>query len=671
MNKGIFITGTDTGVGKTIITCGLVNVLKQKGINTIAMKPICTGGRKDIEFLIKNCIIKEDIDLINQYSFNIPSAPYVASEIEKTDIKIENILSAFNLLKEKYDIVIVEGIGGLLVPIKKNYCVCDLIKELNLPVIIVSRAKLGTINHTLLSIEYTEFIGIDIIGIIMNNSKNVSIAEKTNPDIIKQFSDVQLLGVIPHIDKLNKENITSVIKNNISIKKIENYFKKKKINYELKDKKYIWHPFTQMSDWIKEKQIIIKEAKGNYLKDIQGKLYFDGVSSLWVNVHGHRKKEIDKAIIKQINSVSHSTLLGLGNIPSIELAEKLVKIVPEGLKKVFYSDNGSTAVEISLKIAFQYWQLLGNKSKTKFVSFINAYHGDTIGSVSVGGIELFHKIYKPLLFKSFKVAYPYCYRCIFKKTYLECNFECFKQCEEIIKKYHNRIAGVIIEPVVQAASGMLVSPFGFLKKVRELCDEYNILLIADEVATGFGKTGKMFACNYENVSPDILCLAKSLSGGYLPVAATLTTEKIFDVFKGPYESKKTFFHGHTYTGNPLSCAAAIENLNIFEKENIIEKIQPKIKFLHYELKKFENLKNVGDVRQKGFMVGIELVKNKETKQPYEYKEKIGIKVCQELRKKGIILRPLSDVIVFMPPLSVTISELEKFLNEIYNTIKNM
>lgn len=449
--------------------------------------------------------------------------------------------------------------------------------------------------------------------------------------------------------------------------------KKAKKRLEAQDKRYIWHPFTQMKDWLDDAPLIIEKGKGSYLIDIYGKKYLDGVSSLWVTVHGHRKKEIDTAVKKQIDKIAHSTLLGLSNVPAILLAEKLIKLAPKGLTKVFYSDSGSTAVEIALKMAFQYWQQKGaeHKNKTKFISLYNAYHGDTIGSVSVGGIDLFHQIYKPLLFDTYKIESPYCYRCSLKKTYPDCHLECADYAESVIKKYADTTAALIVEPIVQGAAGMLVAPDGYLKKIRDICTKYNILMIVDEVATGFGRTGKMFACEHEGVSPDIMAVAKGITGGYLPLAATLATDEIFNAFYGEYKDLKTFFHGHTYTGNPLACAAAIANIDLFKKEKTLQRLQPKIKYLTKRLKEFEALAHVGDIRQKGFMIGIELVKDKNTKEPYSLEEKISIKVIKEARKHGLIIRPLGNVIVLMPPLSITIEELRRLLDIVHICIRGV
>ena len=341
-----------------------------------------------------------------------------------------------------------------------------------------------------------------------------------------------------------------------------------------KDKKYLWHPFTQMRDWEAEEPLIIEKGKGNYLYDMEGKRYFDGVSSLWVNVHGHRRKEIDNAIIRQVKTISHSTFLGLSHPPGIELAERLVNIAPEGLKRVFYSDNGSTAVEIGLKMAFQYWKHKG-EDRPLFLCLKEAYHGDTIGSVSVGGMELFHEIFKPLLFNTVKAAAPFCYRCGLGLERSSCGMACADELERLMRENEGKISALVMEPLVQGAAGIIVHPAGYLKRARELCDKYDILLVLDEVATGFGRTGRLFACQHEAVSPDILCLAKGITGGYLPLAATMTAEKIYEAFLGDYAQLKTFFHGHSYTANPIACAAAIANLDVFEKDETLQRMPEK------------------------------------------------------------------------------------------------
>ena len=444
------------------------------------------------------------------------------------------------------------------------------------------------------------------------------------------------------------------------------------------DKKYIWHPFTQMKEWLEEKPVIIVEGRDCFIKDIYGRWYIDGVSSLWVNIFGHRKKEIDDAIKEQIDKIAHSTLLGLSNVPAIKLAEKIVQMVnvsfiahSPSLTKVFYSDNGSTAVEVGLKMAFQYWKHKGVDGKNSFLSLQNAYHGDTIGAVSVGGIDIFHKTFEPILFKTYKAPSPYCYRCELCKVYPECKFACLDGMEEILKGHAGEIAALIIEPLIQAAGGMITSPSGYLRGVRKLCDKYDILMIADEVATGFGRTGKMFACEHEKVVPDIMCLSKGITGGYMPLAITLATDTVYNAFLGEFNELKTFFHGHSYTGNSLACAAAIACLDLFEKEEVIKNLQGKIDILAAWLKEMLNFMHVGDVRNAGLMACVELVKDKTTKEPYSWEEKMGWKVAYHARENGVFIRPLGNVIVIMPPLSISEANLKRLLEILRDSVMKM
>jgi adenosylmethionine-8-amino-7-oxononanoate transaminase len=432
------------------------------------------------------------------------------------------------------------------------------------------------------------------------------------------------------------------------------------------DKRYVWHPFTQMQDWLVERHPIIERGEGSILIDADGRRYLDGVSSLWVTVHGHRKPPIDRAVRAQLGRIAHTTFLGLTHPLAIELAKGLVRIAPGGLARVFYSDNGATAVEVALKMAFQYWQQRGGelRRKTRFIALEESYHGDTLGAVSVGGIDLFHRLYRPLLFPTWQIPSPY--RTPWERTRRRDSLETL---ESLLKRRHDQVAGLIMEPLVQAAAGMLPSPPGFLKAVRSLCSQYNILLILDEVATGFGRTGTMFACEQEGVTPDLLCLAKGITGGYLPLAATLTTQEIFDGFCAPYGEKKTFFHGHTYTANPLACAAALANLGCFRRERTLDRMQPKIVHLSRELESLRVLSHVGDIRQVGFMVGIELMRDPARGEPYPYEAKIGTRTILEARRRGLIIRPLGSVIVLMPPLSISIRDLSKMVRIVRDSIE--
>ncbi|USK27545.1 adenosylmethionine--8-amino-7-oxononanoate transaminase [Bacillus sp. CMF21] len=446
------------------------------------------------------------------------------------------------------------------------------------------------------------------------------------------------------------------------------------ITYEelaAKNKQYIWHPFTQMKDYIKDQPVIIAEGKGLKLIDVNGKEYWDGVSSIWLNVHGHNIRELNEAIKQQLDKVAHSTLLGMANVPAILLAEKVIKLMPEGLSKVFYSDSGATSVEIAVKMAFQYWQHKGKETKRQFITMKDAYHGDTIGAVSVGAIDLFHKAYSSLLFDCIKIPYPSVYRSPYGNSETVIVHESLKELETLLAQRSDEIAALIIEPIVQGASGIIVMPEGYLRGVRELCTKYEVLMIADEVATGFGRTGKMFACEHEHVTPDLLTAGKGLTGGYLPVAITVASEEIYKAFLGDYEEQKTFFHGHSYTGNPLGCAVAIANLELIEKRNLIQEVEIMSEYLASQLTAFSQLAHVGDIRQKGFMIGIELVRDKDTAEPFDWKDRVGVKVCRRARELGMLLRPLGNVIVFMPPLAAAKEELEEMTAILYQSIRDV
>lgn len=434
------------------------------------------------------------------------------------------------------------------------------------------------------------------------------------------------------------------------------------------DKQYLWHPFTQMADWLSCEPVVIEAGDGFYLIDTEGRRYIDGVSSLWCNVHGHRVKKVDDAIRGQLDKISHSTLLGLGQTQSIELAEKLVQIAPEGLQKVFYSDSGATAVEIAIKIAYQYWQNIGQTKKTKFIALKEAYHGDTVGSVSVGGMDLFHGIFKSLIFQTCYTPSPHPYR--FDGSPEQCAEHSLEAMEAILRQHGGEIAGIVVEPLVQGAAGIIVHPAGFLKGVERLARKYDVLLIVDEVATGFGRTGKMFASEHEDVRPDLMCVAKGISAGYLPLAATLTTQKIFDAFAESGNIYKTFYHGHTYTGNALGCAAALASLELFAENKIFETMPEKIDLISQYFARFAELPCVGDARQCGMVGGIELVKDKRTKEPFPSQQKIGAKVCAAMRPKGAMMRPLGNVIVLMPAVGMDTKTLTKLLGIVEDTLKN-
>jgi len=416
-----------------------------------------------------------------------------------------------------------------------------------------------------------------------------------------------------------------------------------------------------MKVYREEDNPIFERGEGVYLYDIYGRKYIDAISSLWCNVHGHNHPRLNNALIKQLCKVAHTTTLGSSNIPSIILAKRLVEITPPCLTKVFYSEDGAEANEIALKMAYHYFYNKGERERKYFITLSNAYHGDTIGAVSVGGIEIFHNAYKPLLFKTFKLPSPYRY-CKEKYGELcdECKEDLLNRLRNILETHHGEVIGIILESGIQAAAGMLPYPKGFLKGVEKLSKEFGVFFIVDEVATGFGRTGTLFYVEQEGVCPDFMTLGKGITGGYLPLAVTLTTEEVFNAFLGDFGEAKHFYHGHTYTGNNLACAVAIENLNIFEEEKTLEELQPKISHLAKRLEEFKELPWVYDIRRLGFMAGIEL--RRRDGEPFPYGDRIGFKVAYKARKRGVFFRPLGDVMVLMMPLVIEIGEIDHVLD---------
>lgn len=467
------------------------------------------------------------------------------------------------------------------------------------------------------------------------------------------------------------------------------------------DHAHVWHPFTQMRDWLKREPIVITSGKGAVLRDVHGQEYLDANSSIWTNLHGHQHPKINAAIARQLKKISHSSALGLANEPASQLAKSLVEVanpIPHSalrtprLNKVFFSDDGSTALEVALKLAYEFThRTRGTKATPRFLSLDGAYHGDTIGAVSLGHIDLFHKAYGGMLFKTDKVMSPYCYRCPFNQAkperadareYRKCNWECVRKVEQKFsaqKKRGNPYAAFVFEPLMQGAAGMIPQPVGWLKRVTDTARTHDALLIADEVMTGFGRTGQLatrnsqpstslFATHHEGVQPDFLCLAKGLTGGYLPMAATLTTQKIFDAFLGEYHEFKTFFHGHSYTGNQLGAAAALASLEILKRHQSVVARTKLEKNFDAELKSLWALANVGDIRRVGLVAGIELVKDWRTRQPFTMRERAGIRVCEAMAKHGVLTRPIGNVIVLMPPYCTTPVQTKKMISALRESV---
>ena len=436
------------------------------------------------------------------------------------------------------------------------------------------------------------------------------------------------------------------------------------------DLEYIWHPCSQMKDYEELNPIVVERGEGVWLYDINGKKYLDCISSWWTNTLGHSNKRINEAIKKQIDSIEHVIFANFSNKPAIELAEKLVSITPEGLNKVFYSDNGSSAVEIALKMSFHYNMQQGNTKKKRFVALTDAYHGETLGALSVCDIDDFNMIYKPLLLDTFRVEGPDCYRCKYNLCRENCQGECFEVMKRCIEENHEEISAVIVEPMVQGAAGMKIYSPVYLKKLRELCSEYKIHLILDEIAVGFGRTGKLFACNHADISPDFMCLSKGISAGYMPMSVVMTTNEVYSCFYGEYSDKKSFIHSHTYAGNAMACAIALESLKIFEEDNIIENNKSKGQLIRkLTLEKAEACSHIGEVRTIGMITAMEIVKDKSTKENYPWQMRVGYEIYKIALSKGLVLRPIGNVLYFIPPYVIKEEEIEFMVNTCFESIK--
>ena len=428
---------------------------------------------------------------------------------------------------------------------------------------------------------------------------------------------------------------------------------------EERDLRHIWHPCAQMKDYEQLPPMVIDHAKGAWLYDVHGHAYLDIVSSWWANLLGHTNEKINAALKVQLDRLEHVIFANFSHRPAIELAERLASLVPEGLTKFHFNDNGSSAVEAALKMAFQYGQQTGRTEKTRFMCLTEGYHGETIGALSVGSMDLFAEMYKPMMMDNIHVEAPDCYRCPFGATREDCACECFVHAERAFAEHGHETVAMIVEPLLQGSAGMRIYPEEYLRKLRVLCDAHDVLLIADEIATGFGRTGRLFACERAGITPDIMCLSKGLTGGYMPMSITIVKEKIYEAFYADWSEGKAFMHSHTYAGNPLGCAAALAVLDILDEENILERAAETARWLTERLTEvFGTHPNVGEIRHIGLIHAVELVEDRGEKRPFDGKRRLGYAIYRRALKHGLLLRPLGDVLYFNPPLNIGKPELE-------------
>jgi adenosylmethionine-8-amino-7-oxononanoate aminotransferase len=670
--RGVIVVGTDTGVGKTRVAAGIVRWWRRMGRNpdwrwsrtAVPWKPFATGvdptriaAGEDADLLLRAAGWgPERLADVSPVRLPLPRAPLCAAEHEGVRIDPREVLER---MPQGDAFVVVEGCGGLLVPISPGYDLRDFCRDLDLPLIVVARPALGTINHVSLTLEAARGAGLRIAGLLFSGWPGDDAGTaRDSLEFCRRTFDVRV-GTMPRVESPDDvDALADVVGESdaavfaLDCADTEPHYPRTD-RLVKSDRHALWHPFTQMKQWMQWDPVVIERAKGPWLFDADGNRYLDGVSSLWTTVHGHAEPAIDAAVRAQLGKVAHTTLLGLASVPSIELAEQLLKVAPRNLQRVFYSDSGSTAVEVALKMAFQRATQVGEPRRTLFVRFDGAYHGDTVGAVSVGGIDLFHRIFGPMLFQSIAVPAPYAYRRpagISESDYAAASLAALK---DVMRARGDEIAAVVVEPVMQGAAGMIPQPPGWLPRVAAATKAAGALLVCDEVATGFGRTGKMFAVEHEGIEPDLMCVAKGLTGGYLPLAATLATERVFEAFLGEPHENRTFFHGHSYTGNPLACAAAIANLRLMHERKTADEAARKGERLSWSLDAaIGDHPNVGDIRRRGMMVGIELVKDRATKEALDVKERVAWRVCQAALDHELRIRPLGDVVVLMPPLGI-------------------
>ncbi len=653
---GVLVAGTDTGVGKTAVAAGLLRACARRGLRPTAWKPFATGVPTD------RLVEGEDVDLLgaaidrpreqrlalSTWRLPLPAAPARAAERAGASLPTR---ATPDVLPASAGPLVVEGCGGWRVPIGRNFGedFGRWAAGLGLPVLVVAAARLGVLNHTRMTVDAIEEDGLDVLGVVL-----VHVTPPTSDDLarddrglLESSLPVPVLGAVAAVgDPTDIDALADALERAIDIDRLLDRIRAAHASVrapaiEEADRRDVWHPFTPMRAYGAADPIVIERGDGVWLTDARGRRYLDGVSSLWVNVFGHRDPHLDRALRRQLGRVAHSTLLGLGNDAAANAATNLLRVVPgDGvLRHVFFSDNGSTAVEVALKMAWQATRQRGDAARRTFLHFDDGYHGDTLGAVSVGGIDLFHATFRGLLFPALRLPAPHRHD------------ESLAALRAAFRERGDEIVGVVVEPVIQGAGGIRVQRPGWLADVARITRDAGAFLIADEVATGFGRTGRWFAVEHEGVVPDFLCVAKGLTGGYLPLAATVTTDAVYDAFLADPSAGRQFFHGHTYTGNPLACAVAsatIERMSALDLPKRVARVGAHLGAVLHE--RLGRHRGVRDVRGRGLMWGVEVARAHDTPWPAAWR--VGNLVCDETTARGVRLRPLGDVVVVMPPLAI-------------------
>lgn len=646
------MTGTDTGAGKTLVAAALAAALRRRGLRVDALKLVATGVERgsageDAE-LLSAATGRGACDSVLE-TFRLPRSPLAAAAAEGAAIDVDGLSERVRARAAGVDVLVLEGVGGLLVPLTTERTVADVLRSLDAGTVIVGRAGLGTINHCALTVEVARVRGLRVAGVILSDAEGIESAfAAENAAQIASQCDVDVLGVMPRVvDTGDVDVLAAACESAIDLERLLNSLNRsarRRDRVIAADRAHVWHPFTQASEWAGEDPPVIRAGERCWLIDEDGRRYLDGVASLWANVHGHAHPALDRALRTQAGLVAHSTFLGQTHAPGALLAEELARVTPPGLDRIFYSEAGAAAVEAALRMALLAQQRRGQPTRTRFLSLDEAYHGDTAGSVSVGRSEPFHRGLDPLLFDVVRVPTPH----------LAGEAESLRALDDVLSREGDSLAAFIVEPRMQGAAGMLPHSDAWLRAAVDRARAAGLLVICDEVATGFGRTGDLFASGGAGVVPDILTLGKGLSGGYLPLSATVVNESVFEQFTGPYAEHRTLYYGHTYSGNPLACAVARASLALFESEHTVERARELAATLSRELAHLAALPIVHEIRQRGVMIGIEL--RPESGEPFEPALRMGRRVILAARRRGLIVRPLGDVVVVNPPLLMSATE---------------
>jgi len=683
MIRGLFITGTDTGVGKTVVAAGLLRRLRAEGLDAVPMKPIQTGAAAgpagprapDLDLCLRAAGLG---DGGGEYAYMCPfvygpaCSPHLAARLAGERPRIERIVEAAETLAARHDALVVEGAGGAVVPVNERQTLLDVMRALGLPVVLVARGTLGTINHTLLSVRAIRSAGLTLLGVVINDPSPAAddFIRRDNPRAIEQFGQVTILAEVPCVPGLDDPAPPPS-----AWQELDEHLKKgdrllfspppspvrptagaEKVACPLfeADLAHLWHPFTDIHALQGGGWPIIQRAEGVCLYDTGGREYLDGISSWWCVNLGHRHPRLLAAARAQLDVLDHSILGGMSHPNAIRLAERLAGAAPGGLTRAFFASDGASAVEAALKIALQYWANLGQPGRHRFVSLAGGYHGDTLGAVGVGYVEAFHRSFRPAVIRSLQAASPHCFHCPHGLSPGDCDLPCFDSMERTIREHHGQIAAVIVEPICQGAAGMRIYPADYLRRLRRLCDECGVLLIADEIAVGFGRTGRLFACEHAGISPDILCLGKALTGGLLPLSATLVAESIYDAFRSPPGEDRTFYHGHTTCGSPITTAVALAVLDAFEQEHILPRARPTMKALAAGIARLADLPCVHRTASLGMMSSVEIAEPAGG-------AALASRAAAKALEAGLFIRPLGNVLYLWPPLTTTVEQMMRMV----------